>query len=78
MTPTETIEILRHYSDWLQGEVESLLPVPDMVKCVNALDSACAMIERIGAVETALREIAWSNDSAWQADRARAALGELK
>jgi hypothetical protein len=29
---------------------------------------------RVSALEAALREIEWSNNSAWQSDRARAAL----
>jgi len=33
---------------------------------------------RIKRLETALGEIAWSNDSKWQSDRANAALEESK
>jgi hypothetical protein len=36
------------------------------------------MIERMRNVEVALREIEWSNDSRWQADRARSVLEESK
>jgi regulator of replication initiation timing len=32
----------------------------------------------VGKLREALREIEWSNNSAWQSDRARAALGEEK
>ena len=40
----------------------------------HAIDAAVEMIERMKLYETALREIEWSNDTDWQADRARAAL----
>jgi len=41
----------------------------------NGRDSMKDEIERL---REALREIEWSNDSKWQSDRARAALGEKK
>ena len=63
----------------------------DIVKAFNsddvaqkniALRKAHDEIERLRAREAklreALREIEWSNNSAWQSDRARAALGEEK
>jgi hypothetical protein len=34
--------------------------------------------QEVGRLREALREIEWSNNSAWQSDRARAALGEEK
>jgi len=48
----------------------------------HAHHEAADEIERLLAREArlceALREIEWSNNSAWQSDRARAALGEEK
>jgi hypothetical protein len=35
-------------------------------------------LDELDALRVALREIAWSNDSKWQADRARDVLGEQK
>ena len=49
-----------------------------IIKDTQALGAAVKMIERMKVYETALREIAWSNDTNWQADRARAALEESK
>jgi hypothetical protein len=40
---------------------------------LTAYHKAADKIERL---QTALEEIEWSNDSKWQSDRARAALGE--
>ena len=80
MTPTETTAILRKVAsacradEYLWGT--SLPGVPTEV--VASVESAIAMIERIKAMEDALREIVWSNDSVWQSDRARAALEESK
>jgi len=34
--------------------------------------------QQVGRLREVLREIEWSNNSAWQSDRARAALGEEK
>jgi len=36
------------------------------------------LLDRLETTEDALREIAWSNDSKWQADRARSVLEESK
>lgn len=44
----------------------------------DALRAAIEMIERMRDVEVALRELVWSNDSKWQADRARSVLEESK
>ncbi len=62
----------------------------DLIEClraerkalVNDVHSCHSGCQKAGCVNVRLRdalgEIAWSNDSAWQADRARAALGETK
>jgi hypothetical protein len=42
-----------------------------MERCIEAADE-------IKRLREALREIEWSNNSAWQSNRARAALGEEK
>ena len=36
------------------------------------------LLDRLEAAKKALVEIAWSNDSAWQSDRAKSVLGEDK
>ena len=72
---TETAAILRQLTDWRKG-VDVDPPKPGEV--FEAIDAAIAMIDRMGRIEIALREIAWSNDSAWQADRARSVLEESK
>ena len=41
-------------------------------------DEVTELLDLLEAAEDALREIAWSNDSAWQSDRARAALEKSK
>ena len=77
MTTTETAAILRQYNQWRRGNLEGL-PQPDPREIGEAIDAAVEMIERMREIEVALREIAWSNDSAWQADRARSVLEESK
>ena len=77
MTPTETAAKLRQYNQWRRGNLEGM-PQPDPREIGEAIDAAVEMIERMREIEVALREIAWSNDSAWQADRARSVLEESK
>ena len=76
MTPTETTTILRQFNEWRRGDYEpSEQPAqPDPCEIGEAIDAAVEMIERMRDVEVALREIAWSNDSTWQSDRARSVL----
>ena len=80
MTPAEVAAILRQFNEWRRSDYEpSEQPAPpDPREIVEAIDAAVEMIERMGRIEIALREIAWSNDSAWQADRARSVLEESK
>ena len=77
MTPTETAAKLRHFNDWRRGNLEDL-PQPDPREISEAIDAAIEMIERMRNVEAALHEIVWSNDSKWQADRARSVLEDSK
>ena len=80
MTPTETAAILRQFNEWRRGDYEpSEQPEPpDPCEIGEAIDAAVEMIERMRDVEVALREIVWSNDSKWQADRARSVLEKSK
>lgn len=75
MTPAEVAAKLRVFNDWRRGELDDL-SMPDPREIGKAIDAAIEMIERMKVYETALREIEWSNDTDWQADRARAALEE--
>ena len=75
MTPTETTAILRQFNEWRRSE-DATIEQPDPREIGEAIDAAVEMIERMGRIEIALREIAWSNDSAWQAERARSVMGE--
>ena len=77
MTPTETAAKLRVFNDWRRGELDDL-SMPDPREIGEAIDAAVEMIERMRDVEVALREIVWSNDSKWQADRARSVLEKSK
>lgn len=77
MTPAEVATKLRIFNDWRRGELDDL-SIPDPREIGEAIDAAIKIIERMKAYETALREIEWSNDTNWQADRARAALEESK
>ena len=74
MTPTETTAILRQFNEWRRSE-DATIEQPDPREIGEAIDAAVEMIERMGRIEIALREIAWSNDSAWQAERARSVMG---
>ena len=76
MTPAETTTILRQFNEWRRGDYEpSEQPAqPDPCEIGEAIDAAVEMIERMRDVEVALGEIVWSNDSKWQADRARSVL----
>ena len=74
MTPTETATILRQFNEWRLDRQ----PMPDPREIGEAIDAAVEMIERMRDVEVALREIVWSNDSKWQADRARSVLEKSK
>ena len=73
MTPTEATTILRQFNERCRD-----CQFEDKYRVMEAIDAAVEMIERMKVYETALREIAWSNDTNWQADRARAALEESK
>ena len=80
MTPTEVAATLRQFNEWRRGDYEpSEQPAPpDPIEIGEAIDAAVEMIERMKVYETALCEIEWSNDTEWQADRARAALEKSK
>ena len=75
MTPTETATILRQFNAWRRAED---IPQFDPREIGKAIDAEVEMIERMRDVEVALREIVWSNDSKWQADRARSVLEKSK
>ena len=77
MTPTETAAVLRQFNEWFRSDQYGIA-APSTREMGEAIDAAIEMIERMGRIEIALREIAWSNDSAWQADRARSVLEESK
>jgi hypothetical protein len=70
----------------LQGLYEAALEAADEIETLRERrdDWRAAMTENhdlwreIEWLRMALREIAWSNDSKWQSDRAHAALGEEK
>ena len=76
MTTAEVAAKLRAFNEWRRGDEE--IPQPDPREIGEAIDAAIEMIERMKAYETALRDIEWSNDTEWQADRARAALEKSK
>ena len=80
MSPDQVTTILRQFNEWLRADKYLWgAPLPGVSAEVGeAIDAAVEMIERMGRIEIALREIAWSNDSAWQADRARSVLEESK
>ena len=80
MTPAETAAALRQFNEWRRGDYapEDQPTQPDPVEIGEAIDAAVEMIERMRDVEVALREIVWSNDSKWQADRARSVLEKSK
>ena len=77
MTPTETAAVLRQFNEWRRAD-DYILPQPAPREVGKAIDAAIEMIERMRDVEVALREIGWSNDSKWQADRARSVLENSK
>ena len=75
MTLTKTTAILRLFNEWQRGEG----PLDYSPRgLINAIDAAVRMLERMRDIEVALQEIAWSNDSKWQADRARSVLEKSK
>ena len=89
MSPAETTARLRRLADDWRKEEKQLCEhfgndiIPQsmrarIIKDTQALAAAVEMIERRGEIETALREIVWSNDSKWQADRARSVLEKSK
>ena len=78
MTPNEVAAILRQFNEWRRTPSNGWLDHPTSKEIGEAIDAAVEMIERMREIEVALREIAWSNDSAWQADRARSVLEESK
>ena len=73
MTPTETTNILRQFNERCRD-----CQFEDKYRVMEAIDAAVEMIERMRDVEVALREIVWSNDSKWQADRAHSVLEKSK
>ena len=77
MTPAEVTPLLRQFNAW-RRDFDDKIAQPDSFEIGEAIDAAIEMIERMKAYETALREIEWSNDTEWQADRARAALEKSK
>lgn len=77
MTPAEVAATLRQVNGW-RRDFEDKFEQPDSREVSEAIDAAIEMIERMRDVEVALREIVWSNDSKWQADRARSVLEESK
>ena len=77
MTPSEVAATLRQFNGW-RRDFDDKFEQPDPREIGEAIDAAVEMIERMKVYETALREIAWSNDTNWQVDRARAALEESK
>ena len=77
MTPAETTTILRQFNAW-RRDFDDKVEQPDTREISEAIDAAVEMIERMRDVEVALREIVWSNDSKWQADRARSVLEKSK
>ena len=77
MTPAETTTILRQFNEW-RRDFDDKIEQPDTREVSEAIDAAVEMIERMRNVEVALREIVWSNDSKWQADRARSVLEKSK
>ena len=76
MTPTEAVAILRQFNEWRRGDED--IPQFDPREIGEAIEAAVEMIERMRNVEVALHEIMWSNDSKWQADRARSVLEKSK
>ena len=72
MTLNEVTNILHQFNEWQRGHNTVLRP--SSIELGKALDTAVEMLEHTRNVEVALREIAWSNDSKWQADRARSVL----
>ena len=87
MTPTETVSRSRRTADDSHKEEKKVTEqfgseiIPHSmrtrrIKDAQAIVAAVEMIERMRDIEVALREIVWSNDSAWQADRARSVMGE--
>ena len=76
MSPTEVTTTLRQFNEWRRGDED--IPQFDPREIGGAIDTAVEMIERMRNVEVALREIEWSNDSKWQADRARSVLEKSK
>ena len=76
MTLNEVINILHQFNEWQRGN--NTLLRPSSIELGKALDTAVEMLEHTRNVDGALREIAWSNDSKWQADRARSVLEESK
>jgi len=93
MTPTEAATILRQFNEWRRGgDIEQPGPlavgeaIDAAIEIIECSESDLATAEqdsrqkqaRIERFEKALGEIAWSNDSKRQSDRADAALEELK
>lgn len=76
MTLNEVTNILHQFNEWQRGHNTVLRP--SSIELGKAIDTAIEMLEHTQKVDVALREIAWSNDSKWQADRALSVLGESK
>lgn len=56
MTPAETAAILRQFNEWRRGEDETQ-PMPDPREIGLAIDAAIEMIEQVGRVEAAAKDL---------------------
>ena len=65
-----------HVDNWFIGFLCQADAALEAIKPI--LEERDALRAELDALRVALREIAWSNDSKWQADRARDVLGEEK
>lgn len=55
-------------------------PTPDTITAAlfQAQTAAIALAHKVKMYETALEEIAWSNNSEWQQDRAKQVLAQMR
>ena len=76
----DEIERLRAERDmWKDTVTQRDRQILGLVNDVHSCGPTCARAGCVnGRLRDALKEIAWSNDSAWQADRASAALEQTK
>ena len=56
MTPAETAAILRQFNEWRRGEDETQ-PMPDPREIGLSIDAAIEMIEQVGRVEAAAKDL---------------------